>query len=116
MGMFDWYRPKGTQQCPHCDAELKEWQSKDGPCALLVWEQGQLVPVDQAVDEESRLEDDRLGKFRLPEHFEIYSYDCDKHAPTFASCDCENGVWTKMEIKANQRSHRTVAQRRGNIR
>lgn len=115
MGMFDWYRPKGIQRCPRCDVELKHWQSKDGPCGLLVWEQGQLAPVDQAVDEECRLEDDQLFEFRLPEQFEIYSYDCDKHGPAFAKCDCENGMWTKMEITMEQISHRGDALRRSPV-
>ena len=54
MGMFDWYEPSGALSCPVCSAELSEWQGKDGPCALFVWQQGFAVPVDQNVVENAR--------------------------------------------------------------
>jgi hypothetical protein len=104
MGMFDWYRPKEVQHCPHCGSELNEWQSKDGPCALFVWEQGKSSPVDQPIDEDARLPEARRALFRLPEVFEIYSYDCKAHHPVIASCQSENGVWTKFEIKVQKSS------------
>ncbi len=33
MGMFDWIDYEG--ECPKCGAEVKDFQSKDGPCNLI---------------------------------------------------------------------------------
>ncbi len=35
MGMFDYYEPAPAIHCPACNAELKEWQGKDGLCLLI---------------------------------------------------------------------------------
>ena len=34
MGMFDQVDPGEVVDCPSCSAELRDWQSKDGPCTL----------------------------------------------------------------------------------
>lgn len=99
MSMFDWYRPKGTYNCPACGTALAEWQGKDGPCALFVWKQGSRNPVDQKVeDEELQWSDEEKRQFTLPESFVIYSYDCPHHQPIEAECTCVDGVWETTEI------------------
>jgi hypothetical protein len=45
--MFDYYEPVPVLTCPKCGAELREWQGKDGPCALFVWRQHEPNPVGQ---------------------------------------------------------------------
>ena len=97
MGMFDHYRPKPGISCSACGASELEWQGKDGPCALFVWEQGQSAPIDQLVDDECKLPPDDRAKHRLPPRFEIH-----------ASCRCptlldavgvtEHGIWTRTEL------------------
>jgi len=99
MSMFDWYRPTSTAKCPQCGAALKEWQGKDGPCALFIWKQGHRNPIDQQVeDEELQWSDEERRRFVLPEHFVIYSYDCPNHQPVEAKCTCIDGVWSNLEI------------------
>ena len=51
MGMFDWYVPDPPLKCPVCGTLLERWQGKDGPCALLVWKQGEAVPVAMRADD-----------------------------------------------------------------
>lgn len=99
MSMFDWYSPEGTYNCPECGAELREWQGKDGPCALFVWAQGSRNPVDQKIeDEELRWSNEEKRRFVLPDCFVIYSYDCPNHQPVEAECTCVDGVWSSTEI------------------
>ncbi len=50
MEMFDYYQPTEKIKCPKCGYQLKEWQGKDGHCALLVWQQNNKQAVDQKVD------------------------------------------------------------------
>ena len=99
MGMFDTYRPKAETACPVCGTPLTEWQGKDGPCALFIWEEGVKWPVDQAIDdEEVKLTAEELRKHSLPEAFVIYSYDCASHKPIFAQCSCRDGIWSNTKI------------------
>ena len=79
-GMFDHYHPKPALLCPICGASGLEWQGKDGPCALFVWEQGQAAPVDHRVDDECKISLDDRAEIRLPIRFEIYA-KC--RCPTF---------------------------------
>ncbi len=97
MSMFDWYRPTDNPKCPKCGAQLKDWQGKDGPCALFVWEQGQRNPIIQKVeDEELQWTDEEKCRFVLPDNFTIYSYDCPNHQPVVAKCTCIDGVWSNF--------------------
>ena len=98
MGMFDWYEPTPDLTCPHCGATLKEWQGKDGPCALFVWRQGERHPVDQRVDEEVRLPPDKMGRFELPPWFIIYSFCCNQDFPVEAICEGTRGAWTTTRL------------------
>jgi hypothetical protein len=99
MGMFDYYQPNGDLRCPRCGQPLQgEWQGKDGPCGLFVWREGYPHPVEQRVDEESRLEDEERNRQRLPSEFFIYSYDCSEHGPVEAECLAAEGVWSSTMI------------------
>ena len=97
MGMFDHYRPKPELQCPVCRASGLEWQGKDGPCALYVWEPGQAGPVDHLVPDECKWSPEDQAKVRLPVRFEIYA-ECG--CPTFLDAVgfTEHGVWTRTEL------------------
>ena len=59
MGMFDWYKPCGEIECPVCGVVLKEWQGKDGPNALFVWREEEGAPVDQLIDEDAKISEER---------------------------------------------------------
>jgi len=97
MGMFDTYKPAQNQRCPVCGNELREWQGKDGPCALLVWAEGVAEPISQDAGDMNISEAERR-KIRLPDVFEIYTYDCNCPFPVSAICESKNGVWVKTKV------------------
>ena len=96
--MFDYYKPKEKLTCPTCGNNLNEWQGKDGPCALFLWEQGTKFPTDQKASAECRLPEKDRKKFHLPDKFEIYSYDCPNHQPIVATCISKSNVWEATEL------------------
>ncbi len=69
MGMFDWYKPKERTCCPVCKEVLEEWQGKDGDNALFVWQEGDVHPIDQKVDEDCAISKEDYVKFKLPRSF-----------------------------------------------
>ncbi len=97
MGMFDWYQPRGLRACPVCGSPLREWQGKDGPCGLLVWEQGQAAPVEQRCDPEWQMDPEALSRVRLPERFVFYSHDCPAHIIEAEGRTCDE-VWTEAVL------------------
>jgi len=97
MGMFDTYVPAGPLVCPMDGTPLIEWQGKDGPCALLVWHEGQRYPTDDWVDEELR-QPGTVLEFMLPPVFRIRCYDCPRHHPIEAICTAVDGVWTETRL------------------
>lgn len=119
MGMFDYYEPEATLRCPACNKILWEWQGKEGANGLLVWRQGMAAPVDQRADE-ANLDDEDRNQLRLPEIFEIYSYDCGCPFPVEARCRSIDDVWTETELitadNATQRSNERAWQFRARLR
>lgn len=105
MGMFDYYEPDPPLDCSVCGASLTEWQGKDGPCALLVWRQGVVHPVDQVVPKENKGDPSVLERLCLPRQFEIYTQCCGGRFFVMASCSAPDGVWstTVLETAANIR-------------
>jgi hypothetical protein len=97
MGMFDLYLPAGPPTCPIDGISLVNWQGKDGPNALLVWQEGYKHPASQAVSEEVRLSGVELKKFTLPDTFHISSTDCAHF--WLATCTTRDGVWSSTEIQ-----------------
>jgi hypothetical protein len=97
MSMFDWYRVMGSLECPVCHTPLREWQGKESHCVLYVWQQGMAAPVDQACDEECKGLPEVVSADRLPDTFQIYSYDCGRHCVT-ATCKTVNGIWSETCI------------------
>jgi hypothetical protein len=69
--MFDWYEPRNGVACATCGAEIDGWQGKNGPRALFLWRQGERHPVDQAIDDDARIDASRYAEFALPESFGI---------------------------------------------
>ena len=98
MSMFDRYRPSGTLVCPACRTSLSEWQGKDGPCALYIWQQGIAAPIDQDCDDECRGSAELMAASRLPESFTIYSDDCGRHFVA-ASCRSHDGIWLETHLE-----------------
>lgn len=98
MGMFDTYKPANALMCPVCGRRLTQWQGKDGPNALLVWEEGRSSPADQDVDDELRLPPVEVALLRLPARFLIYSYDCPDHQPVEAVGMTVSGTWSSTEM------------------
>ena len=119
MGMFDYYEPEAKLRCPACNKTLWEWQGKDGRNGLLVWRQGIAAPVDQQADDANLDAEDR-EKLRLPETFEIHSYDCGCPFPVEARCRSIDGVWTETELitadNATQRPREGAWQFRARLR
>ena len=97
MGMFDWYDPVPPVPCPECGGRL-EWQGKDGPDLLLVWRQGSAHPVDQQMDEETRLPPEGLADITLPDSFEILGW-CERDHKVAGTGHCEEGVWTSLATR-----------------
>jgi len=106
MSLFDYYRPSGRTKCPACGTLLREWQGKDGPRALFVWEQGEEHPIAQETDDQAmRWSVDDRKRFLLPPKFAIYSYDCPNHQPVDATCTCTDDVWSTTEIEGVADGH-----------
>jgi hypothetical protein len=97
MGMFDHYRPKPGFVCSVCRASHLEWQGKEGPCALFVWEQGTSAPVDQLAEDECKISWEERAGFQLPVRFEIYA-ECSCPTLLYAVGFTEDGVWTRTEL------------------
>src|SRR5262245_51132297 len=99
MGVYDEYLPQPEPQCPKCGAIMRGWQGGDGPCAFLVWKQGEVEPIDQPIDEDAKLPADRIRAFRLPRRFLIYGGDCQCSSAYAALCETdESGRWTTTRL------------------
>lgn len=101
MGMLDWFVPAGHLRCPIDGHPLETWQGKDGPCALLVRQEGVSHPVEHRVDAEVRWTTDELADSKalaLPHSFIIYTYDCPRHQPVKARCLTRDGAWISTDI------------------
>lgn len=103
MGMLDYFVPKPPIECPSCGSPTTEWQGKPwSGCALFVWEQGDLSPIDQRVDDECRISAEQLATRRLESDLiPIYGGGCsscgrgwcDSAFGMFA--DARSGVWSQ---------------------
>src|SRR5690349_4171149 len=93
MGWFDAYVPRPSLKCPACGAELTRWQGNDGPCLLLVWEQGRREPHPTSAE----VCVDGIGP--LPSEFLICSRDCAcfPHGVEAVGRTSE-GVWQSTEF------------------
>ena len=112
--MFDWYEPQPPLKCPVCSHELREWQGKDGPCALLAWRQGYLLPLEQRVEPECKVSPWPNPNWRLPQEFTIYSHECGCPFPAEAICNASTGTWNTTDLvtaqNARQHKHETRQQ------
>lgn len=97
MGMFDWYKPAKQFTCPVCGTLLKEWQGKEGPCGLFVWQEGEKHPVDQLVDDEARFSVEERQQWVLPTHFHIYSCDCPHDIDALGTT--QGGFWSSTSLQ-----------------
>ena len=98
MGMFDYYEPVPPIACANCGELLRNWQGKQGPCALLVWRQGHTKPVGgPAAEPGEEPTATRPQRFTLPESFEFYAF-CECNHQTLACGTTEAGVWSRSEI------------------
>ncbi|MEQ9081737.1 MAG: hypothetical protein RLP09_48170 [Sandaracinaceae bacterium] len=93
MGMFDDYEPDPPIACDGCGGELSGWQSKDGPCALLVWREGAASPLRQWADPDCRLPPEALTTLRLESDVELYTTCESCGAPAEATGFLVDGVW-----------------------
>ena len=92
--MYDEYEPIPPIDCPACGDRLEGWQGKDGPCALLVWRQGEASQVRRSVDEERAA---ALRGERLPDAFRLYA-GCRRGHWVEADGRSVNGVWTSTSV------------------
>ncbi len=103
MGMFDWYKPVPDIISPVTQQLLSEWQSKDGPCALFVWQQGHISPIEHLYEEELKWNEHELSRFRLPQFFEIYTYENNFDIKWMAKCQCIDGIWQETILQIPKR-------------
>ena len=94
MGMYDVYEPVPSLACPVCSTPLEEWQGKQGPRSCLVFRQGSSDAIGTALDGEHDYRELYGPPLQLPPEFRIHSYDCLRHYPIYATCECVDGVWT----------------------
>jgi hypothetical protein len=107
MGMLDWYQPHPDLRCPACGEVMTGWQGKDGPCAFLVWRQGAIEAADQPIEEDARLDDERIRAFRLPARFVIYGGECRCSSAFAAICETdEEGRWVSTQLVASDQAGR----------
>ena len=95
--MHDYYNPIPELIDPNTNEVLEDWQGKDGPCALFIWEQNKINPIDQFGDEDIKLSKDELNNFYLPKKFIIYTTNS-KGDFLFANCECKNKIWKKTKL------------------
>ena len=98
MGMFDHYEPDPVLHCPRCNAELSDWQGKDGPCFLLSWKQGEKYPVQNRMVGQERNGPAVRRPCTLPEFFDIHTScrQCEQWVD--AECRGENYVWIETIV------------------
>jgi hypothetical protein len=46
MGMFDRFYPKNAPNCPKCGMPYDDWQSKEGPCELNDYQEGEVLKFE----------------------------------------------------------------------
>ncbi len=98
MGMFDWYEPRASVVCRECGNDVREWQGKGGPNALLVWVKGERHAVDQRVDDDTRTDEATRRSLRLPDNFIISGW-CPNGHRVDAACRTIDGVWTETVVR-----------------
>ncbi|MFT3764576.1 MAG: hypothetical protein QM820_03525 [Minicystis sp.] len=99
--MFDYYEPGPVLRCPQCGSDLAGWQGKDGPCNLVVWQQGVLAPTHQEVNDELRLARDQLAQLRLPAVFGLYA-ECPCKLWVTATGFCRSDTWAETALGTAQ--------------
>ncbi len=115
--MLDEYIPDPPLDCPACGSVLDGWQGKDGPNALMIWQQGVAGPIDQAIDdEEVKLEPERLAKFRLPDRFSIYTTCCGRGFFVEANCYTNDETWSRTELVTAETAKQQKQEQRGEFK
>ncbi len=76
MGLYDFFEPDPSIECPNCGGSLSGWEGKDGQPALLVWRQGVVGPIEQRIDPEFRTDLEALANARVPAEFRICGGEC----------------------------------------
>lgn len=110
MGMFDIYIPRPQILCPRCSQALSDWQGKNGPCALLVFEQGAFGATRQEIPDECKcLSAEQLRAFRLGEHFLIYTSCCGYWYE--AECTSHEGRWNESKLTGSRGCIHTTSRR-----
>jgi hypothetical protein len=98
MGMFDYYEPIPAITCPTCGEPLSGWQGKEGPCALLIWRQGQTLPIENPGNEVGPGRARLLETWRLPRTFTLYTFCGCEQWVTARGATNESGAWTSCDI------------------
>ena len=103
MALLDTYVPIPALACPACGTLLADdWQGTDGPCGMIVWQQGRADPVDQPIDDDARLGRDALAALRLPDRFTIRQRCCSERFMVEATGRCVDGTWTSTELTTSE--------------
>jgi hypothetical protein len=87
MGMYDIYIPNPSISCYRCGDIIPIWQSKDGPCEMITYYEG-----------------DKLDDCH-PIVFDIYKI-CERcNILVTATCYAEYGRWARTEVEKNEQTH-----------
>jgi hypothetical protein len=99
MGLYDHYQPMPAIGCPGCGALLDDFQGKDGPCALVRWQQGQMHPVGEEGDPLPGDPPPRvdLTEYRLPDVFVFYTW-CECGRSLELTGFCSDGTWASTAL------------------
>jgi hypothetical protein len=94
--MYDVYVPDPPIRCPRCDAELSGWQSKDGPCLLLWWRQGEARATGGS---DWRPSQETIGRAQIPPVFSLHGHCSSCGRWTDATGYAEDGVWVRTTLE-----------------
>lgn len=102
MGLFDIYIPSAPIQCPVCGTRFNSFQGKDGPCALLTWEEGRKYPLRQSTgDDDLDYCGLDLERFTLPLVFGFSAFhesgSCTQIAQLNGFCGTD-GTWASTTV------------------
>ena len=114
MSLFDYYIPHPALACPICGRRFSEWIGYDGPCGLMVWQQGLPAPVGQRVSEDARLLPADLASRRLPTMFLIGAERCcSDRFGVEAIGSAPGGVWSSTALVTAENARQRKNERRG---
>ncbi|MEY2423013.1 MAG: hypothetical protein QOI95_3080 [Acidimicrobiaceae bacterium] len=95
MGIYDYYVCEPSSVCPWCGAALGTLHSKEGDCAMVVWEQGQRNPLTYERDQ-------RIDNCELDEGVVSIEGACERGHWLRAKAIVRDGIWSETDLAEMQ--------------